>query len=68
MGKYLPYGKCRWLKNIDNFDVNSIEENGPIGCILEVDLEYSDKLHELHNNYPLAQKKCNSLWRIVKLL
>ena len=24
---------------------------------LEVDLEYSDKLHELHNDYPLAPEK-----------
>ena len=25
MGGCLPYGKFKWLKNIDNFDVNSIE-------------------------------------------
>ena len=57
MNQYLLYGKCRWLKNIDNFDVNSIEENSPIGYILEVDLEYPDILHELHNDYPLAPEK-----------
>ena len=41
-------------KNVDNFDLNSVSENGPTGYILEVDLEYPDELHVLHNDYPLA--------------
>ena len=41
----------------DKFDVNSIAENSSDGYILEVDLEYPDELHELHNDYPLAQEK-----------
>ena len=32
----------------------SINEKSPIGYFLEVGLEYYDKLHELHNNYPLT--------------
>ena len=39
----LPYGGFKWLKNVDNFDVNSISENSPIGYILEVDLEYPEE-------------------------
>ena len=57
MSQYLPQSKFRWLKNVDNFDVNSTDENSPIGFILEVDLDYHDELHELHNGYPLASKK-----------
>ena len=47
----------KWLKNVDNFDVNSISGKNPISYILEVDLEYPDELHELHNNYLLASEK-----------
>ena len=57
MGGYLPYGGFKWLKNVDGFDVNSISEKSPIGYILEVDLEYPEKLHLLHNDYPLASEK-----------
>ena len=51
MSEYLPYGKFKRLKNVDGFDVMSISEKSPIGYILEVDLEYPDELHELHNDY-----------------
>ena len=57
MSSYLPYGGFKWLKNVDGFDVNSISEKSPIGYILEVDLEYPDELHVLHNDYPLAPEK-----------
>ena len=51
MSQYLPYSGFKWLKQkeIDRFNVNSIECNS-IGYILDVDLEYSDELHELHND------------------
>ena len=57
MSGYLAYGGTKWLKNLDSFDVNSISENSTIGYILEVDLEYPDELHLLHNIYPLAPEK-----------
>ena len=44
-------------KEIDRFDVNSIEENSSIGYILEVDLEYPSELHKLYNDYPLVLEK-----------
>ena len=57
MSNYLLYGRFKWLKNVDEFDVNPITEKSPIGYILEVNLEYTDELHALHNNYPLAPEK-----------
>ena len=56
-GGYLPYGGFKWLKDVDGFDVALVSKKSQIGYILEVDLEYPDKLHELHNDYLLAPEK-----------
>ena len=56
MSEYLPYEGSKWLKNV-KFVVIWISEKSPIGYLLEVDLEYPDKLHELDNDYPLAPEK-----------
>ena len=50
MSEDLPYGEFEWLKNVDRFYVNPINEKSEIGYFLEVDLEYPDELHELHND------------------
>ena len=57
LSSYLPYGGFKWLKNADNFDVNSVSENSPIGYILKFDQKYPDELHVLHNDYQLAPEK-----------
>ena len=57
MGKYLPYEGFKLLKSIDKFDVISINDKSPIGYFLKVNLEYTDELHELHNDFPLAPEK-----------
>ena len=57
MSEYLPYEEFEWLKNVDQFDVMSIDKKSDVGYFLEVDLEYTNKVHELHNNYPLAPEK-----------
>ena len=54
---YLPYKGFKWLKNIDKLDIMSISEKRPKGYFLEVDLEYPEKLHELHNDFALAPEK-----------
>ena len=56
MSQYLPYSGFKWLsqKEISDFCLNYISENSSIGYILEVDLEYPDDLHDLHNDYRLA--------------
>ena len=57
MSEYLPHEWFKWIKNVDEFDVMSISEKSLIGYFLEVVLEYPDKLHELHNDYPPASEK-----------
>ncbi|GFV23631.1 hypothetical protein TNCV_246171, partial [Trichonephila clavipes] len=59
-----------WLGNVATFltytrllltdeDVNfmNVPDDSEIGYIFEVDLEYPDELHDLHNCYPLAPEK-----------
>ena len=63
MSQYLPYSGFKWLSRGDvyNFDVNSISKNSSDGYILEIDLEYPDELHELHNDYPLASENVSHI-------
>ena len=57
----LTTGIIKWLTmtkdEINKLDVNMIWEDNPKGCILEVDLEYPENLHDLRNTYPLAPEK-----------
>ena len=57
MSEYLPYGGYKWLKNVNEFDVMSVSEKSPIEYIIEVDLKYTEELHALDNDYPLAPEK-----------
>ena len=59
MSEYLPYGEFECLRNVDGFDVNSINEKSEIGYFLEADLGYPDELHEFHKDYPLDVTKLN---------
>ena len=59
MSQYLPTGGFRWMtqKQINKIDLTKYEEDSRKGLILEVDLEYPEELHDLHNDYPLAPEK-----------
>lgn len=48
MSKPLPVGDFRWMSE------GELEDWQNIPCVLEVDLEYPEELHDLHNDYPLA--------------
>ena len=56
--------------NPKNFSLHYYSNDNPIGCFLEVDLDYSDELHDLHNYYPLAGEKIGvrkEMWSIYQL-
>ena len=61
MIQYLPYADFKWLKNIDEIKqkLMQIKKDSSTGYIPEVDLEYSQELHDIHNHYPLAPEKTN---------
>ena len=53
MSQPLPTGGFKWISN-DNVDVREISDGSSKGYILEVDILYPEKLHDLQNDYPLA--------------
>ena len=59
MSQYLPTGGFRWMtqKQINKIDLAKYKEDSEKGLILEVDLEYPEELHDLHNDYPLGPEK-----------
>ena len=56
MMQLLPTEILYWV-NSKNFNLDNYFNNSPIGCFLEVDLDYPDELHDLHNDYPLLGEK-----------
>ena len=59
MSQYLPTGNFKWMsdKEINRIDLGKYKADGKKGLISEVDLEYPQELHDLHNAYPLAPEK-----------
>ena len=57
--QYLPTGNFKWMgdKEIEKIDLGKYKEDGKNGLILEVDLEYPQELHDLHNDYPVCPEK-----------
>ena len=51
MMKPLPVGDFKWMEE------KELKHWKDTPCILEVDLEYPKKLHDLHNDYPLAPER-----------
>ena len=61
VGQYLLYSNFKWVKNIDKIKqkLMNTKSNSSTGYILEVDLEYPQELHDIHNDCPLAPEKIN---------
>ena len=67
MSKYLPYCEFKSIKNVDNFDVNSVSSNSFDGYILEADLEYTNELHNLQNGFPAAPEKLETTYDMLSI-
>ena len=59
MSQYLPTGNFKWMtdKEISKIDLGRYKADGKKGLILEVDLEYPQELHDIHNDYPVTPEK-----------
>lgn len=56
MKSLLPTHGFRWLTNdeIKNINIHDLLDDAEDGFIFEVDLHYPKRLHNTHNDYPLA--------------
>ena len=54
MSQPLPNGEFEWVEDVDNIKLEDYLGDDGKGMVLEVDLEYPNELHDLHNGYPLA--------------
>ena len=71
MCKKLPTHGFKWLtsgemENLFNNQVVQVWEKTP--CILEVDLEYPENLHDLHNDYPFCPERVKCKNGVEKLI
>ena len=71
MSQKLPVHSFKWMtdkeiKNLFKVQVVQFWERTP--CILEVDLEYSEELHDLHNDYPLCPERVECDKGVKKLI
>ena len=71
MSMKLPTHGFKWLTSgeMENlYDNQIIQVWEKIPCILEVDLEYPENLHDLHNDYPLCPERVKCKNGVEKLI
>ena len=60
MSQKLPVNGFKWIKNVTEIDekfIRSYDEDSDKGYILEVDVKYPGKLHDLHSDLPFLPKR-----------
>ena len=60
MSQKLPVNGFKWVENTCQFDedfIKSYDEESDEEYFLKVDLQYPEKLHELHNDLPFLPEK-----------
>ena len=69
MSEKLPTHGFKWLTGGEMEKIYENRHNlNKIPCILEVDLEYPENLHDLHNDYPLCPEKVKCKNGVEKLI
>ena len=60
LSQKLPVNEFEWREETSQFDkdfIKSYNEQSDKGCFLEVDVQYPEKLHELHNDLPFLPER-----------
>ena len=60
MSQKLPLGSLKWVEETSQFNENFVKnynEESDIGYFLEVDVQYPEQLHELHNALPFFPER-----------
>ena len=71
MSEKLPTHGFKWLSSGEMeklFNNQIVQVWEQIPCILEVDLEYPEKLHDSHNDYPLCAERVECKNKVEKLI
>ena len=54
MTESLPYGGFEWAKNVNKTNFFNIPDDCNFGYFVEVDLKYSETLHDAHKDLPFC--------------
>ena len=70
MSQKLPVNNFEWIKDTSQFNedfIKNYNEESDEGYFLEVDVQYPEKLHELHNDLPflLERMKIEKVEKLV---
>ena len=70
MSQKLPVSNFEWIKDTSQFNEDFIKdynEDSDEGYFLEIDVNYLENIHELHNDLPLLPKRMN-IGKVEKLV
>ena len=70
MSQTLPVNGFKWVKNLSRFNeifISNYDENSNKGYFLEVDIDYSKELFNLHKDLPFLpeRKKVNKVEKLI---
>ena len=70
MSQKLPVNSFEWIEDTSQFNedfIRNCNEEGDEIYFLEVDIQYSEKLHDLHNDLPLLPERVE-IEKVEKLI
>ena len=70
MSQEIPVNKFKWIEDTSPFNkdfIKNYNEESDEGYFLEVDVQYPEKLHKIHNDLPFLSERMK-LGKIEKLV